>query len=73
METTGAELKDWILTIAGNVLIIIFVVRSIGYYAKKEWGEFIVHIIVSVILVMFVYFTDNTIKVLQTIGKLVIG
>jgi hypothetical protein len=69
----GAQLKDWILAIAGNIFIVILVVRAVGYYAKKEWGELVTHVLMAVIIAGFVYFTDGTIVVLKQIWNLLSG
>lgn len=45
--TTGSDLKTWVLLIAGNVFIIILVIRAITYYAKREWGELIGHFLAA--------------------------
>lgn len=73
MEITGADFKDWVLVIAGNLFIVIFVIRAIGYYAKKEWGEMIAHIAVAIIIAGFVYATDDTVNLLKGIWGLITG
>lgn len=70
---TGLDFKDWVLVIAGNIFIVIFVVRAIGYYAKKEWGEMIAHIGVAIVLAGFIYATDTSITLLQNIWNLFTG
>ncbi|MFI1890488.1 TcpD family membrane protein [Streptomyces jumonjinensis] len=45
--TTGSELKDWFLIVAGNVFMVFLVARAIGHFIKKEWGEMITLIIAA--------------------------
>lgn len=69
----GADFKDWVLGIAGNIFIVILVVRSVGYFAKKEWGELVGHLIVAVFLVALIWFTDPVINLLKAIWGLISG
>lgn len=69
----GSDLKDWVLALAGNAFIILFIVRSVGSYAKKEWGELVVNILAGVLIAGFVYFTDGTITVLKQLWGLLTG
>lgn len=62
---TGAAFKDWVLVIAGNVFIVILVARAIGYYGKREWGELIMHVLVSVLIAGFVFANNLTISLLK--------
>lgn len=39
--TTGAELKDWILVVVGNLFAAFLAVRALGHFLKKEWGEMV--------------------------------
>ena len=47
---TGADFKDWVLVIAGNIFIAILVLRAIGHYFKREWGELFGHIAAGVLV-----------------------
>ncbi|MGI5353548.1 hypothetical protein ACQEU8_36050 [Streptomyces sp. CA-250714] len=58
--TSGADLKTWVFLIAGNIFLIVLVVRAIGHYAKREWGDLIGHIIAGVVVAGFVFATDTT-------------
>ncbi|CAM5453338.1 hypothetical protein SALBM311S_05304 [Streptomyces alboniger] len=58
--TSGADLKTWVFLIAGNIFLIILVVRAIGHYAKREWGELIGHVITGILVAGFVFATDTT-------------
>jgi hypothetical protein len=70
---TGTAIKDWVLVIAGNVFIIILVVRSVGYFAKKEWGDFIGHILVAVVIAGLIYATDTAITLFKGLAGLILG
>lgn len=71
--TTGTEFKDWVLAIAGNIFIVILVIRALGHWAKREWGDIIVHIIAAVLIGSFIYATDETLKVIKAIGHVIFG
>ncbi|OEJ20884.1 hypothetical protein [Streptomyces subrutilus] len=58
--TTGAELYSWIAIIAGNIFLIVLIVRAVGHYAKREWGELVGHVITGVIVAGFVFATEAT-------------
>ncbi|MFK0009906.1 hypothetical protein ACIQTZ_22915 [Paenarthrobacter sp. NPDC090520] len=66
-------IKDAILVAAGNIFIIIFIFRSLGAYAKKEYGELITNVLAAVVLVGFIYFTDSSINVFKWIWGQISG
>ena len=70
---TGTALKDGVLILAGNVFIIIFIIRTIGSWAKKEWGELVVSFLAAVVIAGLVYSTDAMVTVLKNIWALVAG
>jgi hypothetical protein len=70
---TGESFKDAILVIAGNIFIVIFIFRTVGAYAKKEWGELITNLLAAILIVGFVYFTDSSINVLKWFWGLITG
>lgn len=71
--TTGTDLKDWVLLLAGNIFVVILAVRSVGYFAKREWGEFTGMIIAAVLVAGFVYFPDQAISVLKQVWQTFLG
>lgn len=70
---TGEDFKNWVLIIAGNVFIVILVVRAVGYFAKREWGELIGHILVAVLIAGFIYSTDTMLSLIKGVVKLIFG
>ena len=62
---TGAGLKDTVLVILGNIFIIILAARAVGYYAKREWGEMITHVVGGIFVAAVVYFPDDVVKFLK--------
>lgn len=70
---TGADFKDWVLIVAGNIFTVILVTRMIGYYAKKEWGELVGHLIVAVLIVGFIYFNPVAIGLLKSLWTMFTG
>ena len=69
----GIAIKDAVLVLAGNVFIIIFIVRTVGAFAKKEWGELVVNVVAAIVIIGFVYFTDSSIEVLKSIWSMILG
>ncbi|MER7112252.1 hypothetical protein [Streptomyces sp. NPDC000229] len=71
--TDGTQLKDWVLLIAGNIFIVILAVRGIGYYAKREWGELIGHLMAAVVIAGIVYAPNVAIGLFRGIWEKVAG
>ncbi|MFF3764637.1 hypothetical protein ACFYYR_11200 [Streptomyces sp. NPDC001922] len=71
--TDGSDLKKWILLIAGNVFIVILAVRGIGYYAKREWGELIGHLMAAVVIAGIVYAPNVAVDLFKGIWSKVAG
>lgn len=69
----GIAIKDAVLVLAGNIFIIIFIVRTVGAFAKKEWGDLVVNILAAIVIAGFVYFTDSSIEVLKGIWSMLFG
>lgn len=70
---TGANFKDWVLVIAGNIFIAILVLRAIGHYFKREWGELFGHIAAGVLVGGLIYANNQTINVLKGFWGLLSG
>lgn len=70
---TGDAIRDGILVLAGNIFIIIFVVRSVGAYGKKEWGELTINLLAAVLLVGLIYFNESFIELLRNVWQLIVG
>ena len=70
---TGIAIRDSILILAGNIFIIIFIVRSVGSYAKKEWGELTLNIVAAVVLVGLIYFNESFIELLRAVWQTIVG
>ncbi|MFI1568894.1 hypothetical protein ACH4ZX_38775 [Streptomyces sp. NPDC020490] len=71
--TTGSELKDWILLVAGNVLTAIIAVRGVGHFLKKEWGEMVTMGVAAVFVGAYVWAPDTVQTVLTGIWGKVSG
>ena len=71
MGFTGAEFRDWVLILAGNVFIVIFIVRSLGSYAKREWGELIINLLAGILIAGLVYANAQTIQLLQQLWAMI--
>ena len=73
MNFIGADFKDWVLIIAGNIFIIILVVRSVGHYAKKEWGELLGHILAAIVVGGLIYANDQSVALLKNAWTLLMS
>ena len=71
--TTGAEFKDWALILAGNIFIVIFLVRVVGSYAKREWGELVTNFFAAAIIAALIYMNEQFIELLKGLASLVFG
>lgn len=71
--TTGSELKDWILIVAGNLFAAVLAVRAVGHFLKKEWGEMVTMCVVAVFVAAFVWAPDTVKTVLMGVWGKVSG
>jgi len=69
---TGSDLKTAVLVVAGNIFIVILVIRSLGSYAKKEWGELIGQLLIAVVLAGLIYANDTTMTLIKSVWALFI-
>ncbi|WP_277062906.1 hypothetical protein [Schaalia cardiffensis] len=67
MSYTGQPIVDWVLTIAGNILIIVLVYNAIQYFAQKAWGAMAGLIAAAVVVGSFVWANAQTITFLKWI------
>lgn len=70
---TGAELKDWVIIVAGNIFIVILVVRAVSHFAKREWGELLGTVLIAIFIGWIVYSTDTFIGFLKWAAAKVTG
>lgn len=70
---TGAELKDYVIILAGNIFIVILIVRMISHYAKREWGELLTNFLIAVFIAWIVYSTDTFITFLRWLATKISG
>jgi hypothetical protein len=71
--TTGAELKDWILVVAGNVFAALLAVRGLGHFLKKEWGEMVTLAVAAVFVGALIWYPDAVKAVLSGVWNKVAG
>ena len=67
------DFKTLVLTIVGNIFIVVFVIRAFGAYMQKERGEMIQEVIYATVFVGFIYFTDQVIGILKVLWNLTFG
>lgn len=71
--TTGAELKDWILIVVGNLFAAFLAVRAFGCWLKKEWGEMVTLFVAAVFVGALVWAPDAVQGVLTGVWDKVSG
>ncbi|MEV7419860.1 hypothetical protein [Streptomyces sp. NPDC089919] len=57
--TTGSQLRDWILTAAGNLFGAFLAVRAISYFIKDDWGKMITLVIAAVFVGAMIWLPDE--------------
>ncbi|MEV7418981.1 hypothetical protein [Streptomyces sp. NPDC089919] len=57
--TTGSELRNWILAVAGNLFAAILAVRAVGYFIKDEWGKMITLVVAAVFVGAMIWLPDE--------------
>lgn len=70
---TGDAFKDWVIAILGNIFIVVMVVRSVGHYTKREWGELVGNLAFAVVVAAIVYFPNQFISLLKGVWNLFTG
>ena len=71
--TTGAELKNWILTVAGNVFVAFLALRATGHFIKKDWGEMVTMAVAAVFVAGIIWFPDEVRSLLSGVWNKVSG
>lgn len=66
-------LKDWIIVLAGNIFIVILVVRALGAYAKRDWGDMVTNFVVAVVIGFLVYANDSAVALIKHLANLAFG
>ena len=66
MNLTGTGLRDAVLVVLGNVCIVIHAVRAVGYYARREWGEMVMHLVGGVLVAAVIYFPSQVVELLKS-------
>ncbi|MFG1820569.1 hypothetical protein ACGFIF_42900 [Kribbella sp. NPDC049174] len=70
---TGVGVRDWIFSVAATIFAIVVVIRSVQYYAQREWGYLIGHIAAGAIVAVIVLANGSFMNVLKEIGNLILG
>lgn len=68
-----AGIKDFILNLGGNLVMIIFFFRAVGAWLDKQTSAMIGNVVMVVILVAFVYFNSQTLQFFKEVAKKVFG
>jgi len=65
--------EELILKILGNIFLLVLAIRMFVAYLRKDFGEMVGEIVVAVVIVGFIYFTDQTVGILKGIWNATIG
>lgn len=57
--TTGSEVADWIMVIAGNAFGAVMAYRAVLYFFREDWGKLVTCVFAGVFVVGFVFFPDQ--------------
>ncbi|RLU80149.1 hypothetical protein CTZ27_35465 [Streptomyces griseocarneus] len=71
--TTGAELKNWILTVTGNVFAAFLGIRAVGAFMKDDYGKMATLFLLAVFVGAAVWFPDQVKDLLQAVWRKVVG
>lgn len=71
--TDFSGLKDWVIVIAGNIFIVIMVLRALGAYAKRDWGDLITNLCVAIVIGFLVYANDSAVALIKHLANLAFG
>lgn len=71
--TDLAGFKDWAIVVIGNIFIVILLVRMIGAWAKREYGDLMTNAVLAILIGFLVYANDAAIALIQRLGGLVFG
>lgn len=63
----GSGIKDWLLKIVGNIVIIYLVVQLLRAFFTQRWGMLVGTFIGGAVMVWVVYYTDSFIGVLKNV------
>lgn len=70
---TGADFKDYVLVVCGNLFILIMAARAVMYYARREWGALLGHLAAGVLVFGIVYANNTFIAIMRTFWELFAG
>ncbi|WIE70346.1 hypothetical protein [Curtobacterium sp. MCLR17_054] len=65
--------EELILKILGNIFLLVLAIRMFVAYLRKDFGEMVGELVVAVVIVGFIYFTDQTVGILKGIWNATIG
>ena len=65
--------KAAVLVLAGNLFIALMVLRALGHYAQKQWGELVGFVFASALVGFIVYFPATAIGALQSAARYILA
>lgn len=71
--TDLSGLKDWVIIVVGNLFIVLLLVRALGSWAKRDWGDLITNLVVAIVIGFLVYANDAAVALIQQLGQTAFG
>lgn len=65
----GGNIVSWLLTLAGNGLIIFLIIMVAKTFVTQRWGLFIALLFGGAVAAWIIYFTDSFIGILKAIAS----
>lgn len=66
-------LRTWVLAIVGTLFVIIFAVRAVLGWARKDWGELIGFFAAGIFVAWVVFFPDDAVNTMKDLADQVFG
>lgn len=67
----GTAAKDWIVTVAENIFIALFIIGAVKAFGKKAWKTMGTLLVMAAITAFVVYRPDDALALLERFSKLV--
>lgn len=71
--TDLSELKDWAILVVGNIFIVLLLIRTVGAWAKREYGDLFTNLAIAIVIGFLVYANDSAIALIQQLGRTAFG
>lgn len=70
---TGEGIKTWIVTLAGNALIIVAIIFAIKNFIQQKWGAMVALLIGGAFVAWIIWFPESFVGLLKAIATAIGG